>query len=121
MSFQSFVNCDQNGVWQCVCDYHQNANLLISALPTKIDYKELLKRTVCDKDNRNYMLHGCEYCPGEHVLKTFLTDLFENEDEFISSNGKNNVIRQYHWYHYNCLLMNLLQKSFITKAEWASF
>ena len=68
----------------CVCDYRQNAKLLISALPTKIDYKELLKRTVCDKDNRNYMLHGCEYCPSEHVLKTFLTDLFENEDQIVN-------------------------------------
>ena len=68
----------------CVCDYRQNAKLLISALPTKIDYKELLKRTVCDKDNRNYMLHGCEYCPSDHVLKTFLTDLFENEDQIVN-------------------------------------
>lgn len=27
------------------------------------------------------MLHGCENCPDKHILKTFLTDLFKNEDD----------------------------------------
>ena len=80
-----------------VCEYHQTAKLLASGLRTKTDYKELLisKTTVCEIGNRNCVLHGCEKYPGNHVLKTFLIDLFEKEDEKVYfKQWKNNVIRQ---------------------------
>ena len=81
----------------------------MSALPTKTDYKELLKITICNIDNWNYMLHGCENCQDKHVLKTFLTDLFENEDDRVD------FITITMWWLYWII------KSFITKVEWASF
>ena len=42
----------------CVCEYHQNAKLLVIPIPGIIDYKEILKMLVCDRENRDCMLRA---------------------------------------------------------------
>ena len=31
----------------CVCEVHQNVKLLVAAIPSQMDYKDLLKKFVC--------------------------------------------------------------------------
>ena len=49
----------------CVCEQHQNAKLLLTALPVHQDYKELLNLMVCSVDDRQCMLRECDKCPGK--------------------------------------------------------
>ena len=44
----------------CVCEQHQNAKLLLAALPVQIDYKELLDVMVCHVTERQCMLRECD-------------------------------------------------------------
>jgi hypothetical protein len=47
-----------------VCTYHQNPKLQVAALGIKsLDYKDLLKKSVCDFDNEKCMMHECHDCP----------------------------------------------------------
>ena len=48
-----------------VCEQHQNAKLLLTALPVHQDYKELLNLMVCSVDDRQCMLRECDKCPGK--------------------------------------------------------
>ena len=41
----------------CVCEQHQNAKLLVAALPEQLDYKNLLSELVCNLNEKNCMLH----------------------------------------------------------------
>ena len=56
----------------CVCQYHQNAKLLLAALPFNIYYRDLLSKVVCDLQNRDCMLHACEKCPGKEALQEYI-------------------------------------------------
>ena len=58
----------------CVCTYHQNSVLLVSAIDWNLTYKDLMKIMVCNIDNRDCMVHRCENCPGAASLKLFLED-----------------------------------------------
>ena len=60
-----------------VCKYHQNAKLMVFAIPDVTDYKELIEMVVYDIENRDYMLHSCENCPSIDLLKNFLATKFE--------------------------------------------
>ena len=69
----------------CVCEYHQNAKLMVFAIAVVTDYKELIEMVVCNIENRNCMLHSCENSPSIDVLKNVLTAKFEEIDD---DNGK---------------------------------
>ena len=64
----------------CVCELHQNAKLLLTAIPSQIDYKNLLEKLVCGTESRDCMLHRCSACPGTDNLHKFLLELFSEED-----------------------------------------
>ena len=68
----------------CVCTYHQNAKLQISALGVKdIDYKLLIAKSVCESENKDCMMHVCPKCDRGGVKK-FVRQLetFKNNEEF---------------------------------------
>ena len=43
----------------CVCEYHQNVQLMLISLPVKTNYKYVICKAVCNIDARNCMLHVC--------------------------------------------------------------
>ena len=57
----------------CVCTYHQNGDLLVSAVDWEYSYKDLMKIIVCDINSRECMVHRCHNCPGKHALSEFLS------------------------------------------------
>lgn len=60
----------------CVCTYHQNPKLQLSALGEKdITYKNLLECSVCDIESEECMLGKCKECPKEDGVKCFLESL----------------------------------------------
>ena len=59
----------------CVCTYHQNVNLMISAVKLSKDYHELIDMLVCNRANKNCMIHRCTWCPEDAILISCL----ENE------------------------------------------
>ena len=64
----------------CVCEQHQNAKLLVAALPGPFNYKDLLAELVCDTTRRNCMLQYCSNCPGRQQLRNMLQKLLEEND-----------------------------------------
>lgn len=64
----------------CVCEQHQNAKLLVAALPDRSDYKNLLSKMVCSLENRNCMMQLCEKCPGKSALREYLSGVFSKND-----------------------------------------
>lgn len=60
----------------CVCTYHQNVKLQVSAIGLySIDYKMLMSKFACSLTNRKCMLHLCSECPGENGIKSYLEHL----------------------------------------------
>ena len=49
----------------CVCAIHQNFKLLLKATGTRISYRELIPKIVCNIEERDCMLRVCSSCPGE--------------------------------------------------------
>ena len=68
----------------CVCAIHQNAQLLVNTLKLEKDIHELTDLMVCDRQNKNCMMHSCESCPGINALKSYLNQFFINQ--FIEDN-----------------------------------
>ncbi|XP_071950769.1 uncharacterized protein [Antedon mediterranea] len=67
----------------CVCQIHQNVKLLVSAIPGRLEYQDLLSKIVCSVDNRDCMMLVCEKCPGKSALVEDLSNTFtENEIDF---------------------------------------
>jgi len=64
----------------CVCEQHQNAKLLLAALPGPLHYKELLNIMVCSVEERQCMLRECDMCPGREGVVDYLTKLFDDAD-----------------------------------------
>ena len=64
----------------CICSTHQNAVLLVDVIDWEYMYKDLIKKVVCDPDNKVCMMHRCESCPGSAALKKFLDDEFSHLD-----------------------------------------
>ena len=56
----------------CVCTYHQNVKLMLSAVDHTLDYKQVMELAVCDVESEKCMLHHCDDCPDISVLKEFL-------------------------------------------------
>ena len=61
----------------CVCIYHQNVKLMLDACKFSTDQHSLTELMVCDRTNRECMLHGCENCPGTEPLREHLLSEFE--------------------------------------------
>ena len=66
------VNVNSSGK-VCVCKHHQNVKLLTMSLPLKFDYKDILKKVVCDINSRNCMLHVSQNCLGLDGVRNFIT------------------------------------------------
>ena len=58
----------------CVCTYHQNVELMLSAVNPALDCKYVLSFFVCDICNQTCMLHHCDDCPSETDVKRFLRE-----------------------------------------------
>ena len=68
----------------CVCTYHQNAKSLVSAVDWEYSYNDLMKIVVCDINSREFMVHCCNNCPGNHALSEVLsTELIDMKNETI--------------------------------------
>ena len=65
----------------CVCTYHQNAILLLSAISWNITYKDLMAKVVCDTLSNECMVHRCMNCPGTAYLRAFLDEELGEIDE----------------------------------------
>ena len=66
----------------CVCTFHQNVKLMISALPTNISltYHNLMAKLVCSVDSNLCMIHRCSRRPRANELRTCLETLCEVSD-----------------------------------------
>jgi len=58
----------------CVCTHHQNVKLMVAAISSQLNYKDLMSMIVCDVNNKDCMLHHCGECPNINVLKTFIRE-----------------------------------------------
>ena len=56
----------------CVCMHHQNVKLKIHAVKASLDYKNVLKLCVCDITNQNCILHHCDLCSNESLVRDLL-------------------------------------------------
>ena len=76
--------CVLAGSWAthsvCVCNTHQNAVLLVDAIDWEYTYKDLIKKVVCDPDNKVCMMHRFESCLVSAALKKFLDDELSHLD-----------------------------------------
>ena len=57
-----------------------NAVLLVDTTDWEYTYKDLIKKVVCDPDNKVCMMHRCESCPRSAALKKFLDDELNHLD-----------------------------------------
>ena len=73
---KDYVSIDRNVHKQ----KHQNAVLLVDPIDWEYTYKDLIKKVVCDPDNKLCMMHCCESCPGSAALKKFLDDEISHLD-----------------------------------------
>ena len=64
----------------CVCELHQNVNLLVSQIPEVTDYKTKLSKVICDTAHCACILHGCDNCPGSSALKEYHTGIFDEHE-----------------------------------------
>ena len=79
----NYILAGANGTHSvCVCTYHQNPKLMVSAMGEKnVTYKDLMEKSVCDITNPDCMLHHCKKCPGEKAVKNYLSTLERLNDK----------------------------------------
>ena len=65
----------------CVCTYHQNVKLMISAVELSKDYHELIDMLVCSGANKNCMIHRCPMCPEDSALVHYLENELYSQDD----------------------------------------
>lgn len=65
----------------CVCKHHQNPKLMCQAVG--LDYKDLIKLSVCDEEKEDCMMRQCKRCPGEEELLNFLQTHLLDEEEIL--------------------------------------
>lgn len=56
----------------CVCTYHQNVKLMLVAMNSSHNYKQIIEMCVCDVKRYDCMMGHCDNCPDPSVLKSFL-------------------------------------------------
>ena len=71
----------------CVCSIHQNVKLLLKAVDLEQSYHELIEMIVCNRNNRECMIHRCVNCPGTRCLKDYLIRTLKGEFEEDSYNS----------------------------------
>ena len=64
----------------CVCTIHQNVNLMIDAMKINMTYQKLIDFVVCDRDNKECMIHRCKDCPGTEPLKQHIFQIMNVDD-----------------------------------------
>jgi len=47
---------------------------MLSVVNPSLDYKNILKLCVCDMSNQNCMLHHCDDCPDESIVRKFIKE-----------------------------------------------
>ena len=68
-----FRTVGQSGSYNiCVCGYHQNVKLMLSAVNPTLRYQVLLEMCVCDVTRKDCMLNKCEDCPAFENVVDFL-------------------------------------------------
>lgn len=79
----NYILAGSNGTHSvCVCTYHQNPKLMVSAIGEKeLTYKTLMGKSVCDISKKDCMLHLCKTCPGENGVKQYLNELEKLKDK----------------------------------------
>ena len=68
--------------------HHQHVKLMIDAVNTSLDYKNILKLCVCDITNQNCMLHHCDSHPDESLVRDFLMKQLQNNNSSPSNSIK---------------------------------
>ncbi|EFX71980.1 hypothetical protein DAPPUDRAFT_111192 [Daphnia pulex] len=68
----------------CVCVYHQNVKLRLAAIHITDERYHFMDKLVCNVYNKDCMMTRCASCPGTDILRQFLSDLADEEDEQIS-------------------------------------
>jgi hypothetical protein len=68
----------------CVCTYHQNPKLQVAALGIKdLNYKDLMKQSVCDFENESCMMHVCTDCPRAQGVKDEIDRKLSEQDSIV--------------------------------------
>ena len=65
----------------CVCTYHQNVKLMVSAVELSKDYHELIDMLVCSRANKNCMIHRCPMCQEDSTLVHYLENELYSQDD----------------------------------------
>ena len=81
----------------CVWEQHQNAKLLVAALPEQMDYKNLLSELVCNLNEKNCTLHSCSQCPGRPQLQKTLDKILDDNDFNVDVSIKMQSMYSYRW------------------------
>jgi hypothetical protein len=68
----------------CVCIYHQNVKLMLSAIGLGEERHLLMDKVVCSVYNKMCMVNRCPSCPKSEALESFSEDLIGDENETIS-------------------------------------
>ena len=55
----------------CVCTYHQNVKLMLVAMNSSQNCKQIIEMCVCDVDNCESIMGHCDDCPDPSELKRF--------------------------------------------------
>ena len=56
----------------CVCTYHQNVKLMLVAMISSYNYRQIMKLCLCDVDRYDCMIGHCDNCLDLSLLKLFL-------------------------------------------------
>ncbi|XP_012560034.2 uncharacterized protein LOC105846148 [Hydra vulgaris] len=62
----------------CMCTYHQNVKLIISAVELSKDYHDLIDMLVCSRANKTCMIH---HCPVDSTLVHYLENELYSQDD----------------------------------------
>lgn len=113
----------------CVCEIHQNVELLLDAAPINETYKDLMKLLVCSMEKKECMLRRCSNCPDSEILRSFLIEKFEDWclDDEIEYSSWTSVDRTQQLIHRTTLdeylntlvasIEKLIPHSFIAKSQ----
>ena len=63
----------------CVCAIHQNTILACRSL--NLNYKDLIRKVVCDNTNKLCMIHRCPKCPGKNNRIEYLYQIIPDNTE----------------------------------------
>ena len=56
----------------CICNYHQNVKLMLVAMNSSSNYRQMMRLCACDVDKFDCTMGHCDNCLDLSVLKSFL-------------------------------------------------